>query len=213
MPWLDEVRAVLELYLTGQAGAGALTDLVFGEVCPSGKLAETFPLELDHVPAQVDFGETAPPRGLPRGAERRLSILYDLRQAVLFPFGFGLSYTRFGYGKAKLDVQAADLSKPVRVSVPIANKGKVAGAEIVQVYVRQRGASVFRPDRELKGYAKVRLAPGETSEVVIELDKRAFSFWDNDAKKWRVEPTEFDILIGEISHNHSPHPCHSPRRG
>lgn len=197
MPWLDEVRAVLELYLTGQAGAGALTDLVFGEVCPSGKLAETFPLELDHVPAQVDFGETARRVVYREGLNVGYRYFTTYDKPVLFPFGFGLSYTRFGYGKAKLDVPAANLSKPVRVTVPITNKGKVAGAEIVQVYVRQRGASVFRPDRELKGYAKVRLAPGETSEVVIELDKRAFSFWDNDAKKWRVEPTEFDILIGE----------------
>jgi beta-glucosidase len=85
------------------------------------------------------------------------------------------------------------------VTIPITNKGKVRGAEVVQAYVRQKGASVFRPDRELKGFAKVWLDPEETAEAIITLDQRAFSFWDNDAQCWRVEPSEFEILIGESS--------------
>lgn len=197
MPWLSDVGAVLEMYLAGQAGAGALAQLVFGEVCPSGKLAETFPLALDHIPAQADYG--AHPRrvvyreGLNVGYRHFTS--HD--EAVLFPFGFGLSYTQFAYGEVKLSAPAADLSQPVTVTVPVTNTGEVAGAEVVQVYVRQRGASVFRPDRELKGFAKLSLAPGETREAVIELDRRAFSFWDQSAQTWRLEPTDFDILVGE----------------
>lgn len=199
MPWLDDVGAVLETYLAGQAGAGALAQLVFGAVCPSGKLAETFPLALDHIPAQADYGHH-PRRVVYReglNVGYRYFTSYD--EPVLFPFGFGLSYTRFAYGEARLTVPAADLSEPVRVDVPVTNTGSVTGAEVVQVYVRQRGASVYRPDRELKGFAKLRLAPGETAEASITLDRRAFSFWDQDAQTWRLEPTAFDILVGESS--------------
>ena len=199
MPWLDDVRAVLEGYLAGQAGAGALASLVYGEISPSGKLAETFPLALDHVPAQTDFGAHARQVVYREGLNVGYRYFATYEKPVLFPFGFGLSYARFGYGKATLDAPAADLSAPVTVTVPITNKGKTRGAEIVQVYVRQRGASVFRPDRELKGFTKVWLDPEETVDAVITLDKRAFSFWDNDAQTWRVEPSEFEILIGESS--------------
>ena len=200
MPWLDDVGAVLEMYLAGQAGGGALVQLVFGELCPSGKLAETFPLALDHVPAQADFGEH-PRRVVYReglNVGYRYFTSYD-EQPVLFPFGFGLSYTSFDYGEVRLSAVKSDLTEPITVTVPVSNSGAVAGAEVVQVYVRQRGASVYRPDRELKGFAKLFLQPGETGEAVISLDRRAFSFWDTQIQDWRLEPTGFDILVGESS--------------
>jgi beta-glucosidase len=199
MPWLGEVAGVLELYLAGQAGAGALARLVFGEDCPSGKLAETFPLALEDVPAQADFADH-PRRVVYReGLNVGYRYFTTYKKPVLFPFGFGLSYTKFSYGKAQLDVARDDLSEPVRVTVAVTNTGDVRGAEIVQFYVRQKGASVFRPDRELKGFAKLCLDPGETGDASISLDRRAFAFWDDEAKRWRVEPTDFEIIVGASS--------------
>ena len=199
MPWLEGVASVLELYLAGQAGAGALRRLVFGQDCPSGKLAETFPLALSDSPAQANFDNH--PRQVIYREGLNVGYRYFTSHAepVLFPFGHGLSYTSFAYGEASLSAPAPDLSEPVVVSLPITNTGAVAGAEIVQVYVRQHQASVYRPDRELKGFTKLHLNPGETGEARIALDQRAFAFWDQETQAWRVEPTDFEILIGASS--------------
>lgn len=196
MPWLEQVGAVLEIFLAGQAGAGALAGLLSGAYCPSGKLAETFPMALDPVPAHVDFGAHGRRVVYREGLNVGYRFFTSYDEPVLFPFGFGLSYTRFAYGEATLEAPQADLSEPVLVRVPVTNTGAVAGAEIVQVYVRQRGASVYRPDRELKGFAKLTLQPGETQTAEITLDRRAFAFWDQDGQIWRVEATPFEILVG-----------------
>jgi beta-glucosidase len=194
MPWANDVPAILEAYLGGQAGAGGIADLLTGKVNPNGKLAETFPHKLQDTPAQ-------PYPGGPAMVEYRESIYigyryYDAAKVEpLFPFGHGLSYTSFTYRDLTL-VQAGET---VSVQFKVNNSGAVFGQEIVQLYVRDLHASVFRPGKELKGFTKVALAPGEETDVTLTLDPRAFAFYDVGSQAWVVEPGEFEILVGASS--------------
>lgn len=194
MPWLKEVPAILEGHLGGQAGAGAIADILTGKVNPSGKLAETFPLKLKDIPAQ-------PYPGGPAIVEYRESIYvgyryYDTTKTdVLFPFGYGLSYTAFAYR----DLSLIQNGETVIATFKVKNIGAVAGKEIVQLYVRDLQSTVFRPEKELKGFAKVELQPGEETEVTITLGRRAFAFYDTGSKDWVVEAGEFEIMIGASS--------------
>ncbi len=203
MPWLDEVAAILEIYLAGQAGAHAMVDLLYGTVNPSGKLAETFPMALNDVAAQENFAnhqrQLIYREGLNIGY--RYFISHDL--PVLFPFGHGLSYTQFRYSDAKV-IQAWDDSLSpdaafVEVAVTITNSGDRAGAEIVQLYVRDVEATPYRPDRELKAFEKLMLAAGEAREVRFRLNYRAFAYFDVVLDDWEIEPGDFDILFGASS--------------
>ncbi len=196
MPWIDTVPAVLEIYLAGQAGAGALCDLVFGEVSPSGKLAETFPLALNDCPAQENFA-THPRQIIYReGLNVGYRHFVTHETPVLFPFGHGLSYTTFAYSNLRVsgDTSAHGLNLEVRVD--ITNSGLCAGAEIVQLYVRDVEASVYRPDRELKAFRKLYLGVGETATCTLVLDRRSFAFFDIGADDWVVEPGAFELLVG-----------------
>jgi beta-glucosidase len=194
MPWVEAVPAILEGYLGGQAGAGAIADILTGRVNPSGKLAETFPLKLEDTPSQ-------PYPGGPATVEYRESIYvgyryYDtVNQEVLFPFGHGLSYTRFAYR----DLVLTQDGEIVTVALKIKNTGEVAGQETVQIYVRDPLSTAFRPAKELKGFAKVTLQPGEEAEVAITLDRRAFAFYDVGCQAWMVEAGDFEILAGASS--------------
>jgi len=196
MPWLADVTAVLEGYLGGQAGAGALADILVGKVNPSGKLAETFPIKLEDNPSHHYFP------GGPATVEYRESIYvgyryYDtVQQEVLFPFGFGLSYTTFEYSDLQLSQDKISESDTLTVSFKVKNTGSVAGQEIVQLYVHDVKASTFRPEKELKGFEKVELAPGEETAVSIQLDRRAFAFYNTAISDWTVEAGAFDILVG-----------------
>ena len=180
----------------GQAGGGAIADVLFGVVNPSGKLAETFPLKL-RTPRRV---KTCPDeKGLVRYGEGIFIgyRYYDAREIpVLFPFGYGLSYTTFAYSNVRVSATSFRDVDGVRVSVDVTNTGKVAGKEIVQIYVHDHKATLVRPVKELKGFAKVELQPGETRTVTIALDFRAFAFYHPSYKQWIVEDGEFDILIG-----------------
>jgi beta-glucosidase len=194
MPWVKDVPAILEGYLGGQAGASALADILTGIVTPSGKLAETFPRKLQDTPAQ-------PYPGGPCTVEYRESIYvgyryYDTANVdVLFPFGHGLSYTTFAYR----DLALAQNDETVTATFKIKNIGTVAGKEIVQLYVRDLQSSTFRPDKELKGFAKVALQPNEETEVTLTLGRRAFAFYDVGSKDWIVETGDFEILVGASS--------------
>ena len=196
MPWADDVSAILEGYLSGQAGAGALADILYGRLNPSGKLAETFPHKLDDNPSHQYF-----PAG-PSTVEYRESIFvgyryYDsVQQDVLFPFGHGLSYTTFEYSDLKISQAKIDDKDTLSVTLTVKNTGSIAGKEIVQLYVRDVEATVFRPDKELKGFEKVALQPGEETQVVIELGPRAFAYYDAGASDWQIEEGTFDILVG-----------------
>jgi beta-glucosidase len=199
MPWAEDVAGILEGYLGGQAGAGAIADILYGRVNPSGKLAETFPLKLDHNPSYPYFP------GGPATVEYRESFYVGYRyydivgQDVLFPFGHGLSYTTFEYRDLQLSQKQLSMPDMLTVTFNVTNTGPIAGKEIVQLYVRDVESTVFRPQKELKGFAKVHLAPGESQVVSLELNERAFAYYNPDLKGWHVEAGAFEILVGASS--------------
>ncbi len=194
--WIDAVPAVLEGWMMGQAGGAALADLLFGQATPCGKLAETFPLKLADTPAHLNWPGGA---GVVRYGEG-LFIgyrYYDAKQMpVLFPFGHGLSYTTFAYSNPRASAQTFRDVDGLTVTVDVTNTGHMAGKEIVQVYVHDRASGLVRPEKELKGFAKVALEPGETRSVAVKLDFRAFAYWHPEYRRWITEDGEFDILIG-----------------
>uniref|UniRef100_A0A540VKI8 Glycosyl hydrolase n=2 Tax=Litorilinea aerophila TaxID=1204385 RepID=A0A540VKI8_9CHLR len=197
--WIDGVAAVVQAWLMGQAGGGAIADVLYGVVNPSGRLAETFPMRLEDTPAFLHFpgenGEVRYGEGLYVGYR-----YYDARQIpVLFPFGHGLSYTTFEYSHARPSSPTFREVDGVDVLVEITNTGQRAGAEVVQVYVRPHQARLARPPKELKGFAKVELAPGETRTVTIHLDERAFAYFDPAYGRWVAEGGQYDLLIGASS--------------
>jgi beta-glucosidase len=199
MPWIGSVKAVLEGYLGGQASGGAVADILFGDACPCGKLAETFPKDLADNPSYPFFP------GERNRAEYREGIFVGYRyyqakeMAPLFPFGFGLSYTEFSYGRLRVDKKSIRDKETVTVTVAVRNTGRVSGKETVELYVRDVKAGVIRPPRELKEFKKVALAPGEEKDVSFTLGYRAFAYYDPDLKDWNVESGEFEILIGKSS--------------
>jgi beta-glucosidase len=199
MPWVDRVSGILEGYLGGQAGAGAIADILFGRVNPSGKLAETFPIKLEDNPSHHYF-----PAG-PSTVEYRESLYVGYRyydsvdQEVLFPFGHGLSYTTFEYSDLQLSRSHITDVDTLTATLRVKNTGTVAGMETVQLYVRDIETTVFRPEKELKGFAKIELQPGEGAEVAIELDRRAFAYYDTELKDWHVEAGVFEVLAGASS--------------
>ncbi|HTP09457.1 MAG TPA: glycoside hydrolase family 3 C-terminal domain-containing protein [Anaerolineae bacterium] len=194
--WIDDVAAVLEGWMMGQAGGVAIADVLFGKVNPCGKLAETFPLKLADTPAYINWPGDA---GIVRYGEG-LFIGYRYYDAkhmpVLFPFGYGLSYTTFAYSNARVPAKSFKDVDGLTVTVDVTNTGKVAGKEIVQVYVHDQKSTLVRPEKELKGFAKVELQPGETKTVSIKLDFRAFAYYHPEYEQWITEDGEFDILIG-----------------
>lgn len=199
MPWVNEVSAILETWLGGQAGAGAIADAVFGVVNPSGKLAETFPVRLEDSPAFLNFpGED----GQVIYGERMFVgyRYYDkLNIEPLFPFGHGLSYTEFGYSNLKLSSTDITDKDQLQVSLTVTNTGKVKGKEVIQLYVADKESSVQRPVKELKAFDKIELAPGESKEVSFTLSVRDFSYYSKVYDRWLAESGEFDILIGSSS--------------
>ena len=201
LTWDDKVAAILECWLSGQAAGGAAIDLLLGVANPSGKLAETIPIRLQDNSSYLNFpGE----EGVVRYGEGIFIgyRAYDkLVQHVSYPFGFGLSYTTFRIDDVNVSITGSvaggDLAATVTASVT--NTGQRAGAEVVQVYVGDVEASVARPLRELKGFVKVYLEPGQTRQVSCQLDERAFAFWSRRLQQWVVESGEFLIAVGRSS--------------
>ncbi|NIK69610.1 glycoside hydrolase family 3 C-terminal domain-containing protein [Paenibacillus sp. BK720] len=199
MPWIGHAGAVLEAYLGGQAVGGAIADVLFGIVNPSGKLAETFPVKLSDNPSFLFF----PGEG--NRVEYREGIFvgyryYDTKQVKpLFPFGHGLSYTSFAYSNLLLSRKEMRDTDTLEVQVTVQNTGTRAGKEIVQLYVRDVESTVMRPTKELKGFAKVDLQPGEATTVTLTLDKRSFAYYNVLLKDWHVESGQYEILIGRSS--------------
>lgn len=197
--WIDGVAAVLEGWMMGQAGGGAIADVLYGKVNPSGKLAETFPDKLADTPSHLnwpgDAGEVRYGEGLFIGYR-----YYDAKEMpVQFPFGYGLSYTSYEYSNPQVSASSFKDTDGVTVSVDVTNTGSMAGKEIVQVYVHDQVAGLVRPFKELKGFAKVALEPGETKTVSVDLDFRAFAYYHPEYAQWITEDGEFDLLIGASS--------------
>ena len=219
-PWLGKVPALLHTWYPGQEGGTAVAEVLFGKHNAEGKLPVSFDRDWEDSPSQPYY------YGVP-GADTTLHtigengkpldytvphIKYGDRLMVgyrywtttgkhpLFPFGFGLSYTTFGFANLQVPATAASGST-VPVSFDVTNTGTVAGAEVAQLYVSDPSTKAIRPERELKGFEKVRLAPGETKHVTLSLDARAFSYWDEAAHKWTIDPGKFVILVGDSSEN------------
>lgn len=188
MPWQINLKAILHGYLSGQAGASAMLDILTGKVNPSGRLAESYPIRYEDTPAFRHFPSTE------RNAEYRESIYvgyryYDTTKVrVQYPFGFGLSYTEFTYSELKADMRGATLT--------VTNSGNVDGAEVVQLYVGLPNAIVFRPEKELKGFAKVFLKAGESQRVHIPFDDKTFRYWNIKTGRWEVEMGIYRIMVG-----------------
>ena len=187
-PWLDNCQALLYAALGGQAGAGAVANALTGKVNPCGKLAETWPLAYADVPSAADFATRRKTVEYREGLYIGYRYFTTAEKAVRFPFGYGMSYTTFAYSDMAADEQG--------VSLTVTNTGSVAGTEIVQLYVAKKNSELFRPAKELKGFARVTLAPGEKQRVTIMLDDKAFRFWNVKANRWEIEGGEYELLVG-----------------
>ena len=197
--WVNGVSAILEMYLGGEDVGEAAYRLLYGDANPSGKLAETFPKKLEHNPAYLNYP------GYNHSVEYKEGVFvgyryYDTKNMeVLFPFGHGLSYTSFEYSELSFDKTELTDKDELRVSVKVKNTGSVAGKEAVQLYVRDPVCEVQRPVRELKGFEKVSLEPGEEKTLQFTLNKRSFAYWNTVLGDWYVESGEFIIEIGASS--------------
>ena len=187
-PWLDNCQALLYAALGGQAGAGAVADALAGKVNPCGKLAETWPLAYADIPSAADFATRRKTVEYREGLYIGYRYFTTAEKAVRFPFGYGMSYTTFAYSDMATDEQG--------VSLTVTNTGSVAGTEIVQLYIAKKNSELFRPAKELKGFARVTLAPGEKQRITIMLDDKAFRFWNVKANRWEIEGGEYELLVG-----------------
>ena len=218
--WLDKVPALLHTWYPGQEGGTAVAEVLFGKHNPEGKLPVSFDRAWEDSPsAPYYYGVTGGDTTLHTIGENGKPLDYTIAHIrygdrlmvgyrywtttgkhPLFPFGFGLSYTTFSFANLQAPATTASGSA-VTVSFDVTNSGSVAGAEVAQVYVSDPSAKAIRPERELKGFEKVRLAPGETRHVTLSLDARAFSYWDEAGHKWTIDPGKFEILVGDSSEN------------
>jgi len=199
LPWEPRVPALVEGWLTGQAGGAAMGDVLLGNVNPSGKLSETFPVRLEDTPPFPAF--PANPALCLYGERLWIGYRwYDARQIEpRFPFGHGLSYTTFEYSDPRVDAESVQEGQTLNVSCTVQNTGSRAGREVVQLYVRERASRVDRPNQELRGFATISLQPGERGQVSIPLDIRDFAVYDPRASGWVTSGGTFDLLLGASS--------------
>lgn len=201
MPWISRVKAVLEVYLGGQAVGGATVNMLYGIVTPSGHLAETFPLRIQDTPCYLNYGGEHDSSVYSEGVFVGYRYYTSKDMEVLFPFGHGLSYTEFSYSDLTVSSERIKESETLVVSVDVTNIGSRAGKEVVQLYVAPKGGTIIRPVREMRGFEKIALAPGETKTVTFTLDKRAFAYWSTEIHDWHVESGEYEIQIGKNAQN------------
>jgi beta-glucosidase len=195
MPWINEVKSVIEAYYPGQEGGNAIANILFGRVNPSGKLPETFPVRLEDNPSFANF----PGKDDKVNYEEGIYVgyrYYDTKKIKpLFAFGHGLSYTTFQYSDLKLEKNPGGIT----VSCAVANTGKVQGSEVAQLYIHDVEASTDCPEKELKGFKKISLLPGEKKTITLEIKKGDLSFYSEQKKNWTFEPGEFQVLVGSSS--------------
>lgn len=207
MPWLDKVAGVLQMYLAGQASGGAAVNLLFGDATPCGKLAETFPLHLEDNPSYLNFPGNREKVCYQEGVFIGYRYYDKKKMDVLFPFGYGLSYTDFTYsnmkvtvnGKNATDVDVIKETDEIVVSADITNTGNCNGAEIVQLYIKNPVVYEIRPEKELRDFAKVFLKAGETKTVTFTLNARAFSYYETRIHDWYAESGDYEILLASSS--------------
>ena len=199
MPWANKVPAILNMFLTGQAGGSAVCDVMFGDVNPSGKLSETYPVALEDNSSFNYFPGTSVSVEYREGVYVGYKYYDTANKEVAFPFGFGLSYTTFEYSDIKVSADKIKDTDTVTVSFKVKNTGAVDGAEVAQLYVNDVESTIYRPVKELRGFKKVFLKAGEEKEVEITLDKRAFAYYNVNIGDWHVESGDFKILVGASS--------------
>ncbi|MDE3181450.1 MAG: glycoside hydrolase family 3 C-terminal domain-containing protein [Acidobacteriota bacterium] len=202
-PWISETPAVLEGWYGGSEGGRALAQILLGRVDPSGKLPISWERRIEDDPAYKNYYEEPGTHNIKYREGIFLGYRYFDRSDVkpLFPFGFGLSYTTFAFSRLRVTPSAASENGPIHVSFDVRNAGHVAGAEVAQVYVGDPSATVERPVKELKGFERVMLSPGETKRVDFVLDRRSLAYWDVSSKGWKVDPGKFVIYAGDSSEN------------
>ncbi|MFZ0969718.1 MAG: glycoside hydrolase family 3 C-terminal domain-containing protein [Candidatus Acidiferrales bacterium] len=199
--WIDQVPALVDAFYPGQEGGDALAHVLFGDVNPSGKLPASYEKRWEDNPTHDNYYPTPGTKRIPYREGIFLGYRYYDRATTkpMFPFGYGLSYTNFEYGRLDVSPHSAADPDHVKVSFAVKNIGRRAGAEVAEVYVGDTHASVPRPVKELKGFAKVFLQPGESKTVTVSLDRRSFSYYDVKGKQWLAEPGDFEILVGGSS--------------
>lgn len=200
MPWIHKVKGVLETYLGGQAVGGAVVDVLYGDVNPSGRLPETLPLKLEDNPSYIFYSGEGDKVEYREGVFVGYRYYDKKKMEVLFPFGHGLSYTSFLFSNLKVSQKRMDDTEELQVTVEVKNTGHCAGKEVVQLYVAApEDGEVIRPVRELRGFEKVELAPGERKTVSFRLGRRAFAYYDTEISDFRVPTGEYRIEIGRSS--------------
>jgi len=203
MPWINEVPAIVQAWYLGSEAGNAMASVLVGNANPSGKLPFTFPVNLVDNGAHAFDSMSYPGNNIDQIYKEDILVGYrwfDTKKIEpLFPFGYGLSYTSFKLGKANVDKKKYAMTDVISLNVPVTNSGLVAGSEVVQVYITDNEASVIRPEKELKGFAKVQLNAGETKEVEIEIPVADWAFYSETAKNWVLEPGKFTIQIGNSS--------------
>jgi beta-glucosidase len=202
-PWIDSVAGLIHAWYPGQEGGPALAQLLFGEYSPSGKLPVSFERRWEDNATYASY--------YPKNGEKRVKYSEGVflgyrhfdRSSIkpLFPFGYGLSYTTFAYSNLSVTPSSGNLDQPLKVSFDVCNTGNHQGAEVAELYVGDSHASAPRPAKELKGFVKVDLKPGEARHVELTLDRRAFSFYDVTKSDWSAEPGDFTVLVGGSSDN------------
>ena len=199
MPWIDEVKGVFEMYLGGQNVGSAAYNLLFGKTNPSGRLPETFPVKLSDNPSYLDFPGYMDKVDYSEGIFVGYRY-YDTKEMdVLFPFGHGLSYTTYKYSNLKVSKRKIKSTDTLTVSVDVTNIGRMAGKEVVQLYVAPPADGIARPKHELKAFDKVSLRAGETKTVTFELDSRAFAYWETSIHDWYVPSGDYEVEVGSSS--------------
>lgn len=199
MPWLDKVAAVVQAWYPGQECGNAIADVLFGVVTPSGKLPQTFPVRLEDNPAYINYpGENG---RVHYGEGLFVGYRYYEKKRIepLFPFGFGLSYTTFSYSNLQLSTQELEPHAQLQISLDVANTGERVGKEVVQLYIRDVKSRLHRPNKELKGFAKVQLEPGEQTTVIFTVAVDKLAYYDDRTHEWVAEAGEFEVLIGASS--------------
>ena len=197
MPWKDKVKGIVEAYLGGQAVGRAVVNILYGNVNPSGRLPETFPARLEDTPCYLTYGKGGDHAVYQEGVFVGYRYYTSVDREVLFPFGYGLSYTEFTYSGLKLDKEKMTDQDTLTVTVKVKNTGGRRGKEVVQLYVSPFTGETIRPAVELRGFDKIELEPGEEKEVSFTLDKRAFAYWKEEIHDWYVESGEYQIRIGK----------------
>lgn len=197
MPWKNQVKGIVEAYLGGQAVGKAVVNVLYGTANPSGRLAETFPLRLEDTPCYLTYGKGVDEAVYSEGVFVGYRYYTSKKQEVLFPFGYGLSYTTFTYSNLNLDRTQMTDNEIITVSVDVENTGNRAGKEVIQIYVAPGETETARPVKELRAFDKIELALGEKKTVSFELDARAFAYWNTDIHGWYVESGAYEIQVGK----------------